>query len=246
MFKSRRLREVVAIWLLKLKKFQMLGEGKKKNGEGKGWQYSCMWVQDRLSLLEEPWGGSMTWEVCGIWKQGRSVPHSPSGPHGSPEKEGPAMTEFLLCHGVKTTDGSWVLSDSPTLADPLISEKGRGGGTSAACWLLSNWGYFSSQRGQTQLRVLASSWCHQSYSRKPIPGLILTLLENSQVPSGCWGTSSPAILFYYVSVTRQAEHLLLTSNSFIIIKLYQPVLWFLFLIFIFVLKYGWCTPLYKL
>lgn len=30
MFKSRRLREVVAIWLLKLKKLQMLGEEKKK------------------------------------------------------------------------------------------------------------------------------------------------------------------------------------------------------------------------
>lgn len=29
MFKSRRLTEVVAIWLLKLKKFQMLGEEKK-------------------------------------------------------------------------------------------------------------------------------------------------------------------------------------------------------------------------
>lgn len=38
------------------------------------------------------------------------------------------MTEFLLCHGVKTVDGSWVLCDSPTLAGPLMSEKGRGWG----------------------------------------------------------------------------------------------------------------------
>lgn len=35
MFKSRRLREVVAIWLLKLKKLQMLGEEKKKMVRGK-------------------------------------------------------------------------------------------------------------------------------------------------------------------------------------------------------------------
>lgn len=188
----------------------------------------------------------MTQEVCGTWEQGRSVPHSPGGPHGSPEKEGPAMTEFLLCHGVRTADGSWVLSDSPTLAGLLIFKKGRGGGTPAACGFLSKWGYPSSQGGKTQLRVLASWWCHQSYPRKPIPGLILMLLENSKVASGCWGASSLAILFDYVSVTRQTEHLLLTSNSFIIIKLHQPVLWFLFLIFIFVLKYGWCTLLYEL
>ena len=90
----------------------------------------------------------MTQEVCGIWEQGRSVPHSPGGPHGSPEKEDPAMTEFLLCRGVKTADGSRVLSDSPTLAGPLISEKGRGGGTPAACGFLSKWGYLSSQGGK--------------------------------------------------------------------------------------------------
>lgn len=156
------------------------------------------------------------------------------------------MTEFLLCRGVRTADGSWVLSDSPTLAGLLIFKKGRGGGTPTACGFLSKWGYPSSQGGKTQLRVLASWWCHQSYPRKPIPGLILMLLENSKVASGCWGASSLAILFDYVSVTRQTEHLLLTTNSFIIIKLHQPVLWFLFLIFIFVLKYGWCTLLYKL
>lgn len=94
------------------------------------------------------------------------------------------MTEFLLCRGVRTADGSWVLSDSPTLAGLLIFKKGRGGGTPAACGFLSKWGY-PSARGKNPAEGLGKLMVPPKLSQKATCGLILMLLENSKVASGC-------------------------------------------------------------
>ena len=87
----------------------------------------------------------------------------------------------------KWLTGSWVLSDSPILAGPTGTWEGHGRGDTCSLQVAEQVGLPLEPGGRaTQLRVLARSRRRQSFPRKLISGLILTLPENSQPPSGCW------------------------------------------------------------
>lgn len=61
------------------------------------------------------------------------MPHSLGGPNGSPEKEGPAMMEFLPYHGVEVAD--WFLGSQRLTHPGRPTDTWEGHGRGETCSL---------------------------------------------------------------------------------------------------------------